>query len=109
MLTYNMNILQGIQAPQTFCVTLNASQSIADEKIIRSFEYSHPVFSLESIDGAKQIANLNGINHTWFAGAYLGNGFHEDGVSSGRLVAEKINLLSETNNTFPLFEKSVSA
>ena len=67
------------------------------------------MFSLESIDGAKQIANLNGINRTWFAGAYLGNGFHEDGVSSGRRVAEKINLLSESNNVFSLFENTASA
>jgi len=109
VLTYNMNILQGIQAPQTFCVSLNASQSIADEKIIQSFEYSHPVFSLESIDGARRIAHLNGINRTWFAGAYLGNGFHEDGVSSGRLVAEKINLLSKANTVFPSIENSASA
>ena len=109
VLTYNMNILQGIQARQTFCVTLNASQSIANEKVIQSFEYSHPVFSLESIDGAKRIARLNGINRTWFAGAYLGNGFHEDGVSSGRHVAEKINLLNEANNVFALSADPASA
>ena len=109
VLTYNMNILQGIQAKQTFCVTLNASQSIADNKIIRSFEYAHPVFSHESIDGARKIAALNGINRTWYAGAYLGNGFHEDGVSSGRKVAEKINLLKNINRDVALLVNPANA
>ena len=109
VLTYNMNILQGIQSPETFCVTLNTSESINAKKIINTFEYSHPVFSLESIQGARQIDQLNGNNRTWFAGAYLGNGFHEDGVSSGRRVAEKINLLHDTNNVFSILADTASA
>ena len=91
VLTYDMNILQGISSPHCFCVTLNASEAIAPDKIINKFSYSHPVFSLESVDAAQQIIQLNGLNRTWFAGAYLGNGFHEDGVVAGRRVAEGIN------------------
>ena len=109
ILTYNMNILQGIQAPETFCVTLNASESIADEKVIQTFNYSHPVFSLDSVDAARKIESLNGINRTWFAGAYLGNGFHEDGVYSGRRVAESITRLADHDNVVPLFRKIASA
>lgn len=93
VLTYNMNILQGIQSDTTFCVTLNATQSIDESKIIRQFNYSHPVFSLDSVVAAKKIESINGSNNTWFAGAYLGNGFHEDGVVSGRQVATLINRL----------------
>jgi len=96
VLTYNMNILQGIESPTTFCVTLNATESIAADKIIRTFNYSHPVFSLESVVGAAKIIAANGDNRSWFAGAYLGNGFHEDGVASGKAVAEGINRLSQT-------------
>ena len=95
VLTYNMNILQGLDAETTFCVTLNASEAIAKNKIIDTFHYSHPVFSLESVDAAARIKAFNGLNRTWFAGAYLGNGFHEDGVVSGRNVADAINRLPQ--------------
>jgi len=93
VLTYNMNILQGIKSDSTFCVTLNATESIAPEKIIERFNYSHPVFSLGSVQATCGIEQINGNNNTWFAGAYLGNGFHEDGVVSGRQVATDINHL----------------
>ncbi len=91
VLNYNMNILQGLDADTTFCVTLNASESIKPDKIIDSFEYSHPVFSLDAIAAAQKIEAFNGLNRSWFAGAYLGNGFHEDGVVSARKVADAIN------------------
>jgi len=97
VLTYNMNILQRLDAETTFCVTLNASEAIAAERIIDTFEYSHPVFSLASVDAVKRIETINGNNRTWFAGAWLGNGFHEDGVVSGRRVAEAINSLPKAN------------
>ena len=93
VLNYNMNILQGLKSDTTFCVTLNATESISPAKIIDSFDYSHPVFSLESVAAARKIQDFNGLNRTWFAGAYLGNGFHEDGVVSGRRVADAINQL----------------
>ncbi|MBT8433994.1 MAG: hypothetical protein KJN95_05010, partial [Gammaproteobacteria bacterium] len=93
VLNYNMNILQGLKSDTTFCVTLNATESISPSKIIDSFNYSHPVFSLESVAAARKIRDCNGRNRTWFAGAYLGNGFHEDGVVSGRRVADGINRL----------------
>jgi predicted NAD/FAD-binding protein len=94
ILTYNMNILQGIKSDSTFCVTLNATDSINPAKIIDRFNYSHPVFSLDSVQAASRIDDINGNNNTWFAGAWLGNGFHEDGVVSGRKVADSINRLA---------------
>ena len=102
VLTYNMNILQGIESETTFCVTLNATEAIAADQIIERFNYSHPGFSLDSVAAAKRIAEFNGLNRTWFAGAYLGNGFHEDGVVSARRVAEAINAqpVAATPETF---------
>jgi predicted NAD/FAD-binding protein len=88
-----MNILQGIKSDSTFCVTLNATESISPAKIIDRFNYSHPVFSLDSVQAARLVEQINGNNNTWFAGAYLGNGFHEDGVVSGRQVATALNRL----------------
>jgi predicted NAD/FAD-binding protein len=97
VLNYNMNILQGIEADTTFCVTLNASEAIAADKIIDRFSYSHPQFSLAAIDAARRIETFNGLNRSWYAGAYLGNGFHEDGVVSGRKVATAIGRLKPAN------------
>lgn len=90
VLTYNMNILQGIQAPVTFCVTLNASDAIDREKILGRYRYSHPVFSLGSVAAAQRWQEINGVNRTWFCGAYWANGFHEDGVTSGFKVARAL-------------------
>jgi predicted NAD/FAD-binding protein len=94
VLTYNMNILQGIESPTTFCVTLNASEEIAPERIIGRYNYSHPVFSLQSVQAVERIAEFNGRRRTWFAGAWLGNGFHEDGVVSAKQVVQGIDRLA---------------
>lgn len=90
VLTYNMNILQGIDAPVTFCVTLNATESIDASKILGQYNYSHPVFSLASVAAAERWSDINGVNRTWFCGAYWANGFHEDGASSGIRVAKAL-------------------
>lgn len=92
VLNYNMNILQGIDAPVTFCVTLNASEAIAADKILGQYRYSHPVFSLASVAAAGRWQEINGVNRSWFCGAYWGNGFHEDGVNSGIRVAEGLGV-----------------
>ncbi|PSU36032.1 NAD(P)/FAD-dependent oxidoreductase [Photobacterium lutimaris] len=89
-LTYNMNILQGIESPETFCVTLNQTDQIAPEKILRKFVYSHPVFSTESIKAQQCREQINGVDSTWYCGAYWYNGFHEDGVRSALDVVESI-------------------
>jgi uncharacterized protein len=90
VLTYNMNILQGIKAPTTFCVTLNATDAIKPNKIIAKFQYGHPVFTLQSVAAVERWGEINGVNNSWFCGAYWGNGFHEDGVKSGLQVAKAL-------------------
>ncbi|WP_114766261.1 NAD(P)/FAD-dependent oxidoreductase [Vibrio rhodolitus] len=87
-LTYNMNILQHIDSPHTFCVSLNSADLIDSEKILRTFNYSHPVFTTESMAAQKQRQVINGEQHTWFCGAYWYNGFHEDGVRSAVDIVE---------------------
>ncbi|MFT6102891.1 MAG: putative NAD/FAD-binding protein [Granulosicoccus sp.] len=92
VLTYNMNILQGINAPCTFCVTLNSTDQIDPEKIIGRYQYAHPVFSLPAIAAQQHWQDINGVNNTWFCGAYWANGFHEDGVKSAVRIAEKFGI-----------------
>lgn len=87
VLTYNMNMLQGITSPETFCVTLNAAQKIDPVHILGSYSYAHPVFTQAAIDAQGQWANVNGVHRTWYCGAYWHNGFHEDGVKSALQVA----------------------
>ncbi|MBK8103649.1 MAG: FAD-dependent oxidoreductase [Cellvibrionales bacterium] len=88
VLTYDMNILQGLQSQHTYCVTLNHTQAIDPAKILHSFHYAHPVFTLPGIAAQERWHEINGINHTWFCGAYWRNGFHEDGVDSALRIAE---------------------
>ncbi len=89
--TYNMNILQGLDSEHTFCVTLNQKQAIDSRKILREFTYHHPVFSVESLQAQTQRNSICGLRHTHFAGAYWYSGFHEDGVRSGVDVAGRFS------------------
>ncbi len=89
-LSYNMNILQGIDAEDTFVVTLNGKQDIAPEHIIGEYHYAHPQFSLASISAQEQWLKINGNNRAWFCGAYWRNGFHEDGFWSAIQVANAL-------------------
>ncbi len=85
--TYDMNILQSIPAPVEFCVSLNLEARLDPSKIIERIVYHHPVYCPESIAARGRLREINGVNRTYFAGAYWGYGFHEDGVSSALEVA----------------------
>ena len=81
-LTYNMNILQGLDSDSTYCVTLNYTDQIDEGKILKTIEYHHPVFTPESIIAQNNHRLINGTGRTYYCGAYWRNGFHEDGVVS---------------------------
>ena len=87
-LTYSMNILQSLQAPVEFCVTLNQMQELDPGKIIREITYHHPVYTSSGLVARKRFKEINGRNRTHFCGAYWGYGFHEDGVKSALAVCE---------------------
>lgn len=88
--TYNMNILQEIRSHHTFCVTLNDPSRIAPERILRRFEYEHPVFTTRRRAAQARHRELLSSNRTSFCGAYWGNGFHEDGVNSALAVVNAL-------------------
>ena len=79
--TYNMNILQGLEANKQYLVTLNNDRHIDPDKVIRTVQYEHPVFSRESVAAQRRQAEIND-DRTFFCGAYWRSGFHEDGVVS---------------------------
>ena len=91
-LTYNMNILQSFNATETFCVTLNSNGLINPTKVIKKLKYDHPLFTVEGIAAQKRKHEINGVNNTYFCGAYWRNGFHEDGVVSALDVAKQFDI-----------------
>ena len=85
--TYNMNILQGLQSETTFCVSLNQTEDIAPDKILKRFRYAHPQYSQAGLLAQARWQELQGAQNSYYCGAYWANGFHEDGVVSALRVA----------------------
>jgi len=81
-LTYNMNILQSLDARETYCVTLNRTQDIDPGRILKRLVYHHPLFTPAAVAAQKRHSELNGVRRTYYCGAYWRFGFHEDGVMS---------------------------
>lgn len=86
--TYNMNMLQSLDAAKTFCVSLNQNRDIRSEHTLREFVYHHPVYHPDGVAAQGRRERINGKNRTWFCGAYWGAGFHEDGVNSALAVCK---------------------
>jgi predicted NAD/FAD-binding protein len=87
-LTYNMNILQSLDAPRPFLVTLNRSDAIDERHVIRRIAYDHPLYTPAAVAAQARHHEINGVQRTWFCGAYWGFGFHEDGVVSALKALE---------------------
>jgi predicted NAD/FAD-binding protein len=81
-LTYDMNILQGLDAPETLCVTLNATERIDPDKVIATMTYHHPLFAPAGVAAQLRHREIDGTRRTYYCGAWWRNGFHEDGVVS---------------------------
>jgi len=88
VLTYEMNRLQSLDAPETCCVTLNASERIDPAKTLARVTYHHPLFTLEGADAQARQREINGPRRTYYCGAYWRNGFHEDGLLSALTALE---------------------
>jgi hypothetical protein len=82
-----MNLLQGLPSPRPLIVTLNPSRPIDPRAILRKLRYHHPVYGHESVAAQARKQDIQGMRRTWFAGAYWGWGFHEDGMRSAVEVA----------------------
>ncbi|MEZ6210246.1 MAG: FAD-dependent oxidoreductase [Phycisphaerales bacterium] len=85
--TYNMSILQGLGTRTPLCVTLNDPDAIDPACVLASFNYDHPLYTLEGDRARTRWAQISSRERrTHFCGAYWGNGFHEDGVVSALRV-----------------------
>ena len=88
--TYHMNRLQSLSADREFCVTLNRTAAIDPERIIRTIQYAHPVYTPAGVAAQARHHEISGHNRTHYCGAYWGWGFHEDGARSALRVVREI-------------------
>lgn len=86
-LHYLINRLQPLPVAQPVVVSLNPQREINPTQVIGAYDYEHPVFDLAAIRAQAGVPALQGQHHTWFAGAWTGYGFHEDGLKSGLQAA----------------------
>ncbi len=90
--TYCMNLLQGIDGPVTYNVTLNQSDAVDPAKVLRRITWHHPIYTREGVAAQARWREVSGVHRTHYAGAWTRYGFHEDGVLSGLRVAADFGL-----------------
>jgi predicted NAD/FAD-binding protein len=88
MVSYWMNRLQPLPTPENFFVTLNPPAGLVIEGEVARFAYAHPNFSASAMAAQQRLWEMQGQNQIWFAGAWCGSGFHEDGIQAGLAAAE---------------------
>jgi predicted NAD/FAD-binding protein len=89
-ITYYLNRLQRLESDLDYCLTLN--ESVADEHVLDRGVFEHPLFTVSAFAAQKRLPALSGARRTYFAGAYHGNGFHEDGLASGVRAAAALGV-----------------
>jgi predicted NAD/FAD-binding protein len=90
--TYDMTALQHLPGSARYLVTLNSDEHIDPNRIIRSFDYAHPFFDGPAIEAQHRFDHIDGVDRIHFCGAWWGHGFHEDGMSSGLRVCDRIGV-----------------
>ncbi|MBL8998964.1 MAG: FAD-dependent oxidoreductase, partial [Gemmatimonadetes bacterium] len=89
--TYDMARLQGLDSPLPLLVTLNRSEQIDPDKVLRRIAYRHPVFTPEAIAAQQRRTEISDRLRSWYCGACWGYGFHEDGVVSALAVLAELD------------------
>ena len=89
-LHYLINRLQPLPWSQPVVVSLNPLRDIAEQHVLGQYDYSHPVFDTAAIKAQRQIPWLQGQHNTYYCGAWMGYGFHEDGLKAGQLAATQL-------------------
>ncbi len=101
-LHYLLNRLQPLPWPQPVIVSLNPVRPIAPHRILGEYTYAHPVFDAGAVAAQDRLSTVQGKRRTWFAGAWTGYGFHEDGLKSGQHAATSLLLQAELDrDTLP--------
>jgi uncharacterized protein len=93
--TYNMNILQSLNAKEQFLLTLNRGEAVDPAKVLGRYVYHHPVYTAAAVAAQKRRHEINGMRGTYYCGAYWGYGFHEDGVNSALAALQEFHRQNE--------------
>ena len=96
--TYWMNKLQDLKTKEEIFVTLNPSKIPKNEKILKVINYHHPIYDHHALNSQKQIEKFQGVNNVFYAGAWNGYGFHEDGVKSALKICDLLNIKIDFQN-----------
>jgi predicted NAD/FAD-binding protein len=88
--SYWMNRLQGLPTKRPLIVTLNPNRAIGAGHEINRATFEHPIFDHAALEAQRKIWAIQGMRNTWYCGAHLGAGFHEDGLQAGLAVAEML-------------------
>lgn len=103
--TYWMNLLQSLKTETSVFVTLNPIKQPDPDKTFKVFEYDHPVFNQAAISAQKHLIDLQGKHGLYFAGAYTGYGFHEDGLRSAVAIAKYFGVTLPWQKNTPVDEE----
>jgi predicted NAD/FAD-binding protein len=91
-LTYDMNRLQTLDTAERYCVTLNRTEAIRPDTIVKQLSYNHPLYTLDAVRAQARWAEISGVRHLHYCGAYWFYGFHEDGLNSAIRVAQNLGV-----------------
>ena len=91
-MTYYLNLLQQLDEPRHYCVTLNRDDEIDPATVLEEIEYHHPLYTIESVACQSRIGEIQGTARTYHCGAWQGFGFHEDGLNSAVGVAQMLGV-----------------
>jgi uncharacterized protein len=107
--TYHMNRLQSLVADREFLVTLNRSEAIDPDRVIRRIDYSHPVYTPAGVAAQDRWEEISGRDRIHYCGAYWRWGFHEDGVWSALRVSERLGALERGRRILAASERALAA
>jgi predicted NAD/FAD-binding protein len=91
-MTYSLNRLQDLDSRAEWCVSLNRDDEVDPSRLVMRTRYAHPVYDFDALSAQSRMDDIQGVRRTWFSGAWMGNGFHEDGMRAAVSVARGLGV-----------------